>query len=296
MTTLGFVLHPAHAESTTLFEMASAHLKASGCRSVQLLAPWDQQNPRITQNGAHSNELTEPRVDAVVSIGGDGTMLRAMACAHRQGVPALGVNLGQLGYLTEVEPNDMIAALASIIAGEFTIEERLALLAEFDTDEGVHRVISFNEVVVEREFSGHVIRGDVSLDGRQFLRYEADGLIIATPTGSTAYNLSARGPIVAPGLRAIILTPLSPHMLFDRSLVLDAEQRIGFRLDHGPNASVMVDGQVVHSLLPPGAVSIAAHPKPIRLIRVVDVPFYEVVKRKFRLSDPPSRTLGIVDA
>jgi NAD+ kinase len=280
MTTLGFVLHPAHEESATLFREASAYLASRGCKTLELAGAGEQAPP----------------VDAVVSIGGDGTMLRAMACAHHQQVPALGINLGQLGYLTEVEPGEMIAALASIVDGEFSIEERLALIAEFETDDGYRCAISFNEVVVEREVSGHVIRGDVALGGRQFLRYEADGLIIATPTGSTAYNLSARGPIVAPGLRAIILTPLSPHMLFDRSLVLDVDQRISFRLDRGPNASVMVDGQVVHSLCPTGVVAIGAHPDPIQLIRVVDLPFYEVVKRKFRLSDPPGRPGRLDDA
>jgi NAD+ kinase len=285
MMTLGFVLHPAHSESTTLFLEAKSYLEANGCQSIQLLA---EENSTSMWTGEHHWQagLDDPVVDAVVCLGGDGTMLRAMACAHRQGVPALGVNLGQLGYLTEVEPTDMITALGSILAGEFSVEERLALVAQFQVGDGIQSVISFNEVVVERQVSGHVIRGDVSLGGQRFLRYEADGLIIATPTGSTAYNLSARGPIVAPKLQAIILTPLSPHMLFDRSLVLAIDQEVGFHLDRGPNASVMVDGQVVHSLMPPDSVTISAHPKPVRLIRVADVPFYDIVKRKFRLNEP----------
>ncbi|MGC9154851.1 MAG: NAD(+)/NADH kinase [Ferrimicrobium sp.] len=287
MMTLGFVLHPAHAQSSSLFLEAKSYLATHGCESIQLLAT-DTAHLEVDRTEPEPWTTSEPRVDAVVSIGGDGTMLRAMACAHRQGVPALGINLGQLGYLTEVEPSEMIDALASIISGEFTVEERLALCAEFKVDEQLRQVISFNEVVVEREVSGHVIRGDVLLGGKLFLRYEADGLIIATPTGSTAYNLSARGPIIAPSLRAIILTPLSPHMLFDRSLVLDSDQRIDFHLARGPNASVMVDGQVVHSLAPLGAVSIYAHPAPVQLIRVVDVPFYDIVKRKFRLNHSES--------
>jgi NAD+ kinase len=285
MMTLGFVLHPAHSESTALFLEAKSYLEANGCQSVQLLA---DENSTSNWTGEHHWQAgsDDPVVDAVVCLGGDGTMLRAMACAHRQGIPALGVNLGQLGYLTEVEPTDMIAALASILAGKFSVEERLALVARFRVGAVMQSVISFNEVVVERQVSGHVIRGDVSLGGQRFLRYETDGLIIATPTGSTAYNLSARGPIVAPKLQAIILTPLSPHMLFDRSLVLDIDQEVGFHLDRGPNASVMVDGQVVHSMTPPESVMISAHPKPVRLIRVCDVPFYDIVKRKFRLNQP----------
>lgn len=285
MITLGFVLHPAHSESTTLFLEAKSYLESNGCQSVQL-----QADEHLVGNstGEHSwrVDANEPSVDAVVCLGGDGTMLRAMACAHRQGVPALGVNLGQLGYLTEVEPADMISALGSILAGEFSVEQRLALVAQFQVGATRQHVIAFNEVVVERQVSGHVIRGDVSIGGRRFLRYEADGLIIATPTGSTAYNLSSRGPIVAPKLQAIILTPLSPHMLFDRSLVLGIDQEVGFHLDYGPNASVMVDGQVVHSLTPPESVVIGAHPKPVQLIRVADLPFYDVVKRKFRLNEP----------
>ncbi|WP_298208462.1 NAD(+)/NADH kinase [Ferrimicrobium sp.] len=289
MMTLGFVLHPAHVESSSLYLEARSYLQAHGCESVQLLAT-DPVTLASDEKELRQLPAYEPSVDAVVSIGGDGTMLRAMAYAHRQRVPALGINLGQLGYLTEVEPSDMIDALASIVAGEFTVEERLALCARFRVAGEERQVISFNEVVVEREVSGHVIRGDVSLGGKKFLRYEADGLIIATPTGSTAYNLSARGPIVAPSLRAFILTPLSPHMLFDRSLVLDVDQTIDFHLGQGPNASVMVDGQVVHSLSPPETVSIVAHPAPVQLIRVVDVPFYDIVKRKFRLNHTETAT------
>ena len=160
-----------------------------------------------------------------VSLGGDGTMLRTVEMVAPFGVPVIGVNVGHLGYLTEVEPVGLYDALERFLAGDHAIEERMLLSVRVTGQApaaGAGRMLALNEAVVEKTLSGHMVRVDVAIDGAPFTPYAADGLIVATPTGSTAYALSARGPIIAPTHRALLLTPVSPHMLFDRSLILDA--------------------------------------------------------------------------
>ena len=160
--------------------------------------------------------------DLVLSLGGDGTMLRSVRLLEGAAVPLLGLNLGSLGYLTEVEPDRLDEALTKIaagaVAGSWHLDERMMLDVAVN---GIHVGRALNEAVVEKAESGHTVRLLARIDGEPFTYYAADGLIVATPTGSTAYSLSARGPIVSPRHRAMLLTPVSPHMLFDRTLVLD---------------------------------------------------------------------------
>ena len=136
----------------------------------------------------------------------------------------LGVNVGQLGYLTEVEPPDLDAALERLVAGDYQVDERMVLAIDV-TSEGpaAGRWFALNETVLEKLHTGRLARLEVEINGTFFTTYAADGVIVATPTGSTAYSFSARGPIVSPRIRCLLLTPVSPHMLFDRSLVLDAD-------------------------------------------------------------------------
>ena len=161
-------------------------------------------------------------------------MLRAVDLLDGARVPIIAVNVGTLAYLTEVEPAALTGALERFFAGDCTLEHRMLLDVEFlragaDVVEASWRAL--NEAVLEREEAGHTVRLLVRIDDAPFMSYAADGLIIATPTGSTAYSLSARGPVLSPRARAVLLTPVSPHMLFDRSLVLDpaeaAEIEIG---------------------------------------------------------------------
>ena len=156
------------------------------------------------------------RADLVVCLGGDGTMLRAVGLLDGAPVPLLGVNVGVLGYLTEIEPPGLTDALERFVAGpqagEWWLDERMMLGV---TVEGVGSWRALNEAVVEKQESGHTVRLLARIAGAPFTSYAADGLIVATPTGSTAYSLSARGPVVSPKHRAMLLTPVSPHMLFD---------------------------------------------------------------------------------
>ena len=228
--------------------------------------------------------------DVVVSLGGDGTMLRAAALAAPEDVPVLGVNLGELGYLTAVEPAGAKVAIKRFLAGSYEIEERMRLDVVGPTgaagDGGPDGTVSaLNEVVIEKSGSGQAVRLDVDLDGRPFTSYVADGLILATATGSTAYSFSVRGPILDPRLRAVVLTPVAAHMLFDRSMVLGPECRLTARLASDRAANVIVDGREMYRLEPGGSIECRPARRPTRLVTFGGRDFHSVLRSKLALED-----------
>jgi NAD+ kinase len=221
--------------------------------------------------------------DLVLSLGGDGTMLRAVDLAAPEGVPVLGVNLGQLGYLTEVEPTGVRMALKRFLAGSYSIEERMRLEAVLDDAEDGRPATALNEVVVEKSEMGHTVRLEVALDGRPFTSYVADGLILATPTGSTAYAFSVRGPIVDPRHRAVLMAPVAAHMLFDRSIVLRPDCEVRVTVGGDRPAGVSVDGRSVTRLLPGTTVRCRTSDHPARLVTFGERDFHAVLREKFHL-------------
>jgi NAD+ kinase len=237
--------------------------------------------------GVAERDLSEG-VDVAVSLGGDGTMLRTVALVAEADVPVIGVNFGQLGYLTDVEPGGARQALERFLAGEYTVEERMLLAVDVTSasvDDGDGHVVAFNEAVLEKTASGHTVRLDVDLDGTRFTPYAADGLIVATPTGSTAYAFSARGPIVDPTLRAVLLTPVSPHMLFDRTLVLDDEAEVCLTVSGHRPAALVVDGRALGELQPGDVVRCTAAGHVARLVVFGPRDFHAILKAKFGLAD-----------
>ncbi len=237
---------------------------------------------------------SEHGLDLVVSLGGDGTMLRAIDKVLPLPVPVLGVNFGSLGYLTEIDPEGLFHALERFFGGDYSIEERMTLAIEVDRGDATLEVgetqsssrrqfIALNDLVVEKLDSGHVIRVEVAFGAIHFLTYEADGLIVSTPTGSTAYSFSARGPVVSPRLRAMILTPISPHMLFDRSLVLDPIETVELTLADGPSAAAMVDGSRKVILEPGDLVRCTVNGNPAHLVTFANRDFHQILKKKFGL-------------
>lgn len=221
--------------------------------------------------------------DLVVSLGGDGTMLRAVDLAVRGDVPVLGVNLGQMGYLTQVEPSGVRMALKRFLAGSYTIEERMRIDATVDAPDGAHTSGALNEVVVEKSEMGHTVRLEVLLDGRPFSSYVADGLILSTPTGSTAYAFSVRGPIIDPCHRAVLMALVAPHMLFDRPIVLRPDCEVRVRVDGDRAAGVSVDGRPLQRLEPGAEVRCIASDRPGRLVTFGERNFHEVLREKFHL-------------
>jgi NAD+ kinase len=231
--------------------------------------------------------LFDGGLDLAVAVGGDGTILRTVALVAKAGVPVLGVNVGQLGYLTEVEPPDAVAALDKVLAGTFDVEERMLANIRVEGGSGLDGVPTdaLNEAVLEKTPMGHTVRLGVHLDGDFFTTYAADGLIVATPTGSTAYSFSARGPILDPELRALVLTPVSPHMLFDRSMVVAPEVEIRLEvLGHRP-ATLSVDGRNIGELHAGDSVVCTASETVARLVTFAPRDFHRILKTKFGLAD-----------
>ena len=226
-------------------------------------------------------------VQLVLAVGGDGTMLRATRRAVEADADVLGINLGQLGYLTEVEPGAWEHALDGYFAGRHGITERLLVAAQLhipDRPEVENLPPALNDVVIEKQAVGRTVHLGISIDGQFFTSYVADGVIIATPTGSTAYSLSARGPIVAPTHRALLLTAVSPHSLFDRSLVLEPSSTVAVEVLDDRSAAVSVDGEHRNDLAPGSTVTVTADHRPARFVTFGARDFHHILKAKFGLN------------
>lgn len=229
-------------------------------------------------------------VDVLVCIGGDGTMLRAVRALGGAPVPIIGVNLGMLGYLATVEQDGLIEALEAWRSGTvgdgYHHDDRMLIeVAMWSQGARLANLLALNEVVVEKKDAGHTVRLGVDIDKAPFTTYAADGVIIATPTGSTAYSMSARGPILSPRLRALLLTPVSPHMLFDRSMVLDPRETVRIEVLGHRSVHVATDGDFVHTLHPGDVIEVRAADEVARFVRFEERRFHHVLKTKFGLND-----------
>ena len=211
--------------------------------------------------------------------GGDGS---------GRGIPVLGVNIGRLGYLTQIEPAGLEEALAAFLAGTHQVEERMTLSVTVRGPDGevVAQRTALNEATVEKTVPGHTVRIAASIDDRPFVTYAADGLLVATPTGSTAYNLSARGPVLSPRLRAIVVTPVSPHMLFDRPLVLEPTEQTPTRRARAPLGRAGGGrGHGRDRSTPGSTVECREGDQPARLVTFGSTDFHSILRAKFHLAD-----------
>lgn len=223
-------------------------------------------------------------VDLVVSFGGDGTFLRAARVASAAGCPVLGVKVGRLGFLTEVEPGEAPELVESYLAGGARVEKRMALTAHAEGAEWHEPEWALNEAIVEKRTRHRLIKLALSVNQDPVTTVSADGVIVATPTGSTAYSFSARGPIVSPGLDCLIVTPVAAHMVFDRSIVLGPADSVELEVVGEEPGVLSADGR--ESLeLPVGAVvRIAAAAEPALLVRPEGGrSFFALVRDKFGL-------------
>jgi NAD+ kinase len=218
--------------------------------------------------------------DLVVSLGGDGTMLRAAQVAHLWDAPLLGVNLGTLGYLTEVDAGDELAALEKIIDGSYVIEERMMLRCECVGA----TFVGLNEVLVERTSRHRLVRLKVSIGGEALAGFNADGVIVATPTGSTAYALSAGGPIVSPRAQCMVLVPVSAHTMAARPFVLAPDEIVEIEVaSEGESASFALDGTIGGDLEAGAKVVVRRHFRPLMLVRLAGPGFIERLRSKLGL-------------
>lgn len=269
------VAHPDRAAADELVGRARAWADANGVTAVVADDSVPVGDPTIVPGG----------FDAVVSFGGDGTMLRAVDLVAAHGVPVLGVNCGQMGYLTAIEPAQLDDALDRLRRGEYEISERTVLTATVEsTGPAAGTWTALNEVVLEKPHPGRLVRFEVAINGAVFTSYAADGMILATPTGSTAYSFSAGGPIVSPRLACLLLTPVSPHMLFDRTLVVDDTDQLEVRVVERP-AVLTVDGRELGELEPGAVVRGRCGERPARIITIGARDFHQILKAKFGLAD-----------
>jgi NAD+ kinase len=244
MTTrvLGLVPHPTKNIDASIDTIA----RWAREQGVTLLAVAGDAAPRRESIELVTVERFTADVDALVALGGDGTMLGAMRLAADRPVPVIGVNYGNLGFLVEVQPGELEAALERVRTGDFQLEPHHALEVSLN-DDGVHRtLLAFNDFTVARRPGGGVVSADLEVDGTAFGYYKADALVIATAAGSTAYNYAAGGPILSPGVAASVVTPVAPMAGISRAVVLGAEEVMHLTVGDGTrSAAVELDGLVV---------------------------------------------------
>ncbi len=275
-----------HHERPLAADLARRSAEAFAAHGVEVrLLPGDADAVGLASLAVEEQTLLDG-LDVAISLGGDGTMLRTVAAVYASSAAVLGVNVGQLGYLTEVEPVDLDAALARVVAGAYSVEERMVLQVDVTSDgDAAGRWWGLNEAGIDKEQPGRLVRLAVSINRAFFTTYAADGVIVATPTGSTAYSYSAGGPIVSPRHRCLLLTPVAPHMLFDRSLVLDPDEEICFTVTDGRAVVLTVDGRELGRLVAGDEVVCTAGAKSARIVTFGPRDFHQILKAKFGLED-----------
>jgi NAD+ kinase len=287
---VGFILKPDKSEAGVLLEELVPWLRDQG--HVPVVPTEDQIAPEGSEIVPEEDLGTA--IDMAVVLGGDGTMLRASRLVAEQGKPVLGINLGQLGFLAMFSPAEAQQALAAALAGKLPRAERMRIAVTFTRAIGRPRTASddggdsgvqvlryaLNDAVLHQGAMARLIEIDAYCDDQFIASYRADGLIVATPTGSTAYNMAAGGPIVAPGQNAMTLTPICAHALTNRPLVIGAKSTIRFELGADARGVILtVDGQWAHSFLPGDVVEMTEAERPL-VMYVSQQSFFDVMRDK----------------
>lgn len=242
-------------------------------------------------SGPQAPDLDGASVEVLLSLGGDGTLLRGARLACQRGIPILGVNLGRVGFLAAAGPGAAVETLRRVVRGEYTIEPRLALSVRIG--ERSAECLAVNDVVIHKGGIARIIRISVKVDGDEVGVYSGDGIIVATPTGSTAYSLSAGGPIVVPGVDALVVTAICPHTLAVRPLVVPASAALTVKvLDPVPAPEellVSIDGQVAARLAPQQEVTVVRATRPVLLARADAESFFVRLRQKLQWGDLTDR-------
>jgi NAD+ kinase len=277
ISAIGLVLHPRRDCGGVIDTIA----KWARERDIEALGVADEMHRVNGMLSASTTEEIGERADLLVSLGGDGTMLRAMRLAFAKRIPVLGVNLGRLGFLAEIDIPELDPALCAIDAKEFTVEARSGLRVLVDGREAT----AFNDLALVRVPGHGMTEVELTVEGHPFVRYSADALVVATPTGSTAYNFSAGGPIVSPRAEGILVTPAAPHSAFNRALFLSSGEKLALSILPGSGqVAVEADGVLVGNLGPGALVEISAITEAARVVRLGKTTFYQRTQRKFRLT------------
>jgi NAD+ kinase len=279
-----------HSDYALLKETLARLANFAGREGVSLF-----YEPPLREHVGDGQELAADArhgLDLLLTLGGDGTLLRGARMVAREGVPVLGVNLGHLGFLTSAPRDEMEAGLSRWLAGDFSIDERLALLVHTERAEGARGRdhLALNDAVLHKGGAARVIRLSMTATRDVVGSYSADGIILATPTGSTAYSLSAGGPIVSPTVDCIIATPICPHTLGVRPLILPADETVTVEvLSPTQELLLTIDGQESETLVPGQRVVVRRAPQPVRLVRFPGQTFFSTLRRKLKWGDLAER-------
>lgn len=291
MTAVGILARPRLVQAGALLRELVAWL---GARGIEVLV---EERTAGLMDGATSGctvadgRTVAGRADIVVVLGGDGTLLAASHLLESATVPIVGVNFGSLGFLTEITLPEVYPTLESVLSGQYAYEDRRMLRAMIrrpDHPEAVGDVL--NDVVITKAVVSRIIELEVTVDGLFVSAFRADGLIVSSPTGSTAYNLAAGGPILHPSLPAVVLTPICPHMLTNRPVVVRDEAVIEVRL-HGQDVEVHItlDGQRGFPMTSADSVTVTRSPRSLRLVKAAGRDYYEVLRTKLKWGEASRR-------
>lgn len=244
----------------------------------RLVGPAYQPPDKVA---VYSTATIVKHVEMMLSIGGDGTLLSTARIIGKSDVPILGIHMGGLGFLAEVRVEDTFTALQEVLDGKYHLDERMVLAVDLQHNGELQTYYAINDLVVGRGSSSRLLKARVEISSRKVNEYVADGLIVATPTGSTAYSLSAGGPIVVPALEALILTPICPHSLSARTIVIPSTEKIIIRFDEDQeNLTLTLDGQVNIEIGNKAVVTTRRARWNIPLVRLEDSDYYEVLRSK----------------
>lgn len=284
---IGVVGHPRYASLDAALHRLAAFAEGEGLDLVfeEALLP-----PAEGATALHPDDIAG--LDLLLTLGGDGTLLRGARMVAPHGVPVLGINLGHLGFLTSIGPQDLETSLDAVLAGEFVFDARMVLEARAESGDGEVRgsYLALNDVVLHRGGVARMIRISVHAHHEEVGTYSSDGIILATPTGSTAYSLSAGGPIVAPSIDCIIATPICPHTLAVRPLVLSARETVSIEvLPPSEQVILTIDGQEGVGLSQGDRLVVSRAPTPLRLVRFPGQTFFSTLRRKLRWGDLEAR-------
>jgi NAD+ kinase len=276
---IGVMANPSKAGAAgtarRLIDLATAH-------GIAVLLERATAELLGSADGVDARELSR-RVDLVAVLGGDGTMLHALSCMDASGVPMAGVNIGTLGFLTSCTDGELEGFVAALARGSFTTVPRALLAVRVETADGeVREFTALNEVTLTRGQTGRLVSLTASVNGGLLNHYRADGLIVATPTGSTAYSLSAGGPLVSPDAEVFVITPICPHSLSNRSLVVADSAEIELTPNGGSSEPMLftVDGRDCLAIEDSARILIRKAPGVLPLVRLEGHSFYETLRQK----------------
>lgn len=278
MSRVGIVAHASKPDAHALARKAVAWLTEAGHQACLLKDEADVIGVTCVVEPDEFKAL-----DLLLVLGGDGTMLHGIERAGFSGVPILGVNLGRLGFLTETAPDDVFVALERVLAGDHGIDERSTVGATVQRPDGTVEDIgeAINEFSVERSIGGKVIQMTLTIGAQQFTTFAADGLIVATPTGSTAYAFSMRGPVVSPELRCLVVVAVGAHALFDRPLVVADGQDVEVAVRFGGRGIVVADGRPRAEIGEGDVLRTFVGPSTVKLVRLAPDSFFTRLARRF---------------